>query len=598
MVSRTRPAPHEDQDRLERVLEASGLGLWEFDVESGDFHVDGRCARNLGYAPGQLDASWDTGVAIIHPDDAIRVSHIFEAHLRGETQTLEYETRMLTHARAWTWVAGRGRLVRGPDGQPTHVSGTLKNIDADHAARETLAQANLRLEALAQQLRHQALHDPLTGATNRRGFEQRLAQLLESARTGKREHALCYLDLDHFKVVNDTCGHVAGDELLRRLPALLQPLVRPDDVVARLGGDEFALLLEDCSLEQAARIAERVRDTVRDFRFAWQYRSFRLGASIGVVGLNAASPGPTSVLGAADAACYVAKDQGPNQVHVCWPHDLAIARRRGELRWVARLKAALDENRFRLHAMSIAPLAGGPAMHHELLLRLADTRGGLVMPGAFLPAAERYQLMPLIDRWVIEHAAGFLGQAAAREPQLRTHRFGINLTGESLRDPLLLEIVRETLARHAVPASMVYFEFTETAAIANLGAAVEFMRGLRDLGCRLALDDFGCGMSSFSYLKHLPVDFLKIDGSFIREVESNPVDQAIVRAVQAVGRQMGIPAIAEYVETEAIRDYLRGLGVEYGQGYAIARPVPVEEFLLPGEGALSRAATASSAAAV
>jgi diguanylate cyclase (GGDEF)-like protein/PAS domain S-box-containing protein len=577
MVSSLRPL-RDDQDRLERVLEASGLGLWELDVDTGDFHVDARCARNLGYDPARLQASWDTGVAIIHPDDAIRVSRIFEAHLRGDTPALAYETRMLTQDHRWTWVAGCGRLVRGPDGRPTHVSGTLKNIDAERDARRTLLLGERERRRLARRLRHQAMHDPLTGLANRRGFGHALGALLHSARTAGRRHALCYLDLDHFKVINDSCGHAAGDELLRRLPALLAPHVRGGDTLARLGGDEFAVLLQDCALEQAARAAGALRDAIRDFRFAWQYRSFAVGASIGVVEINAASQGAVSVLGAADAACYVAKDQGPNHVHVSWPHDLAIARRRGELRWVARLKTAIEESRFRLHFMSIAPLAGGPPSHHELLLRLADARGQLVLPGAFLPAAERYQLMPLIDRWVIARAAARLGAAVTREPALARHRFGINLSGESLRDPQLLAFVRDTLARHALPPAMLYFELTETAAVANLGAAAALMGGLRALGCQLALDDFGSGMSSFSYLKQLPVDFLKIDGSFIRDVVSNPVDQAIVRAVHAVGRQMSLPIVAEYVENEAIRDWLAALGIEFGQGYAFGRPAPLEEF--------------------
>jgi diguanylate cyclase (GGDEF)-like protein/PAS domain S-box-containing protein len=577
MVSSLRPL-RDDQDRLERVLEASGLGLWELDVDTGDFHVDARCARNLGYDPARLQASWDTGVAIIHPDDAIRVSRIFEAHLRGDTPALAHETRMLTQDHRWTWVAGCGRLVRGPDGRPTHVSGTLKNIDAERDARRTLLLGERERRRLARRLRHQAMHDPLTGLANRRGFGHALGALLHSARTAGRRHALCYLDLDHFKVINDSCGHAAGDELLRRLPALLAPHVRGGDTLARLGGDEFAVLLQDCALEQAARAAGALRDAIRDFRFAWQYRSFAVGASIGVVEINAASQGAVSVLGAADAACYVAKDQGPNHVHVSWPHDLAIARRRGELRWVARLKTAIEESRFRLHFMSIAPLAGGPPSHHELLLRLADARGQLVLPGAFLPAAERYQLMPLIDRWVIARAAARLGAAVTREPALARHRFGINLSGESLRDPQLLAFVRDTLARHALPPAMLYFELTETAAVANLGAAAALMGGLRALGCQLALDDFGSGMSSFSYLKQLPVDFLKIDGSFIRDVVSNPVDQAIVRAVHAVGRQMSLPIVAEYVENEAIRDWLAALGIEFGQGYAFGRPAPLEEF--------------------
>jgi len=567
-----------DQDRLERVLEASGLGLWELDVETGDFRVDARCARNLGYVEGGLQASWDTGVAIIHPDDAIRVSRRFEAHLRGETEMLEYQTRMLTQGRAWTWVAGRGRLVRAPDGRPTHICGTLKNIDAERAARGRWLLAERERRRLARQLRHQALHDPLTGLANRRGFEQQLAALLHSARRGQRVHALCYLDLDHFKVVNDTCGHAAGDDLLRRLPALLAPRLRPGDTLARLGGDEFAVLLGDCALGQAARIAGELRDAVRDFRFAWQYRTFAIGAAVGVVEINAASRGSASVLAAADAACYVAKDRGPNHVHVSYPRDLALARKRGELRWVARLKSAIEEDRFRLHYMSIAPLAGGPATHHELLLRLADARGALVAPGAFLPAAERYQLMPLIDRWVIARASAQLGAAVARQPALARHRFGINLSGDSLRDPQLLDGVRDALARHAVPPSMIYFEFTETAAIANLGAAVAFIHGLRALGCEFALDDFGSGMSSFTWLKRLPVDYLKIDGSFIRDVVHNPVDQAIVRAVLAVGAQLGIPAVAEYVENEAIRRCVQGLGVHYAQGHAIGLPAPLEAF--------------------
>ncbi|HUR39615.1 MAG TPA: EAL domain-containing protein [Verrucomicrobiae bacterium] len=574
MVSSAPRTLREDHDRLERVLEASGLGLWELDLASGEFCVDARCARNLGYEPERLDASWNTGVAIIHPDDAVRVSRLFEAHLRGQTATLRYKTRMLTEARTWTWVAGHGRLVRDATGRPTHISGSVKNIDAERAMRAQLAHT-------ARRLRHQSVHDPLTGLINRRGFEKRLSQLLQSARGHQRVHALCYLDLDHFKLVNDTCGHAAGDELLCQLPQVLRPVVRRPHALARLGGDEFALLLEDCPLDQAARIAEAARDAIRDFRFAWQGRFFAIGASVGVVGIDASTQGLGPVLGAADAACYIAKDQGSNQVHVSYPHDLAILRRRGEMRMVTRIKTALEENRFRLQYMSIAPLDGAiEPRHHELLLRMLDSRGELILPGTFLPAAERYQLMPLIDRWVIDHALRFLGEALKQAPGLAQHCFGINLSGESLRDSQLLDTIRQWLAQHAVPASMVYFELTETAAIANLGAAVEFMRGLKALGCQLALDDFGSGMSSFAYLKQLPVDYLKIDGGFIKDIVENPVDQAIVRAVQSVGSQMGIATIAEYVETPAIREALRTMGLHYAQGYAIAFPADLADFPL------------------
>ncbi|MGH9531596.1 MAG: EAL domain-containing protein [Terriglobales bacterium] len=441
--------------------------------------------------------------------------------------------------------------------------------------------------ALAHQLRHQALHDPLTGLMNRRGFEARLNELLASARSENRRHALCYLDLDQFKVVNDTCGHVAGDELLRQLPAVFTPCLRERDVVVRLGGDEFAVLLEDCPLEAASGIAQKLRDVVRDFRFVWQQRSFAVGASIGVVGITADNQGPVSVLGAADSACYVAKEQGPNHVHVSYPHDLAIIRRRGEMRWVARLRHAIEENHFRLHYQSIAALNapetathGASPTSHELLIRLADAKEGLILPGAFLPAAERYHLIYAVDQWVVDNAMRYLGQALRSHPELAHHHFGINLSGDSLHEEGLLSHIEQAFSRHGVPPGMIYFEVTETAAISNLSAASEVMRGIKRLGCRLALDDFGSGMSSFSYLKNLPVDYLKIDGSFIRDIVKNPVDQAIVRAAQAVGRALGIATVAEFVETTEILELLRGMGVGFAQGYAIARPAPLESFPL------------------
>jgi diguanylate cyclase (GGDEF)-like protein/PAS domain S-box-containing protein len=432
--------------------------------------------------------------------------------------------------------------------------------------------------ALAQQLRFQALHDPLTGLVNRRGFETRLQALIASAKSQGLRHALCYLDLDQFKLVNDTCGHAAGDELLRQLPKVLQPLVRSNDTLARLGGDEFAVLLEDCPLEQAARIAESLRNAVRDFRFVWQYRTFTVGVSIGVVGIGPDSGTLVSVLSAADTACYVAKDQGTNNVHVSYPHDLAVIRRRGEMRWVARLKAALEENQFRLVFESVQSCAvKTPANRHELLLRLLDSRGDVILPGAFIPAAERYQLMPQIDSWVISNGMRFLGELMALRPALREHCFGINLSGDSLRHSELLDIIRQALRDSGLPPSMIYFEITETAAIANLGAALELMRGIKQLGCQLALDDFGSGMSSFSYLKNLPVDFIKIDGAFVRDILENPVDQSIVRAVNSVAQQLGVKTIAEYVENRAIFDCIKAMGVDYAQGHGLSLPRPLEE---------------------
>jgi diguanylate cyclase (GGDEF)-like protein/PAS domain S-box-containing protein len=440
-------------------------------------------------------------------------------------------------------------------------------------------------EQLQEQLRHQALHDPLTGLVNRRGFEERLNALLDGARRDGSEHALCYIDLDQFKLINDACGHAAGDELLRQLPQALLALMRPQDTLARLGGDEFGVLLHGCTLEQAEGIAGSLRDAVQSFRFAWQHRNFAVGASIGVVALNAKSAGLVSALGAADVACYIAKEQGPNHVHVSHPHDLAVSRRRTEMRWVARLRQALEEDRFRLHFQSIAPLAGGEARGHELLIRLLDDDGKLVMPGAFIPAAERYQLMPALDAWVVRHLARSLGSLLQRCPALRQHRFGINLSGESLRDPNMPGDIRQAAARHGLPPQMLYFEITETAAISNMATAVEFIAGLRQHGFRFALDDFGNGMSSFAYLKHLPVDYLKIDGGFVRDLAANPVDEAIVRAINAVAQRMGIATVAECVEDARTMDLLRSIGIDHVQGYAVHRPRPLEELPLLFEAA-------------
>jgi diguanylate cyclase (GGDEF)-like protein/PAS domain S-box-containing protein len=448
---------------------------------------------------------------------------------------------------------------------------------------------------LQHQLEFQALHDPLTGLLNRRGFEKRSAELLARARGDGRHHALCYLDMDQFKVVNDTCGHVAGDELLRQLPAVLRRALRGSDIIARLGGDEFAILLEDCSLEAAGQVARQVREQVRRFRFAWQHRQFPVDVSIGVVGITPKTHDGAAVLAAADAACYVAKDEGASRVHVSYPHDLAITRLRGEMRWVARLRRAIEEDHFCLYYQPFAPLrTNAPPAHHELLVRLRD-KAGLVLPGAFLPAAERYHLMSGVDRWVVENALRTIGEVITAEPNWRGHRFGINLSGESLRSRELLGHIEQALVKSGAPPSSLYFEVTETVAVGNLAAAIAFMQRMRELGCHMALDDFGSGMSSFSYLKHLPVDYLKIDGAFIKDIVRNRVDQSIVRAACAVAQELGIATVAEHVEDAETIDVLRGMGVDYAQGYAIARPRPLEEFLAADQGAAARV-TASAGA--
>lgn len=429
-----------------------------------------------------------------------------------------------------------------------------------------------------EMLEQQALTDPLTGLLNRRGFEQELESLIADAQQQGISHALCFLDLDDFKLVNDSCGHSAGDELLRQLPEVIRPLVRGGDIVARLGGDEFGVLLRNCDLPDASAVAEKIRDAIRHFRFVTQTRTFTVGVSIGLVSISPSSEGREQILKEADAACYNAKDQGRNVVHVAYPNDLSRIRRRGEVRWAQRLRDALEHDRFTLHYQSLRALNAPPHApgYHELLLRLSDADGQAIPPGAFLPAAERHGLMPAIDRWVIEHGIAEIGAILrrCRSPQ----RFGLNLGSSSLTDLGLVDLVSDKLREHQVAASCLIFELRESATSLNLGAALEFMRELRELGCSLALDDFGSGVSSFSYLKNLPVDLVKIDGGLINGMLNDKTDSAIVQAIHDITRSMGIKTAAELVEDEATLSALRQLGIDYVQGYVIAKPRPLTEF--------------------
>ena len=428
-------------------------------------------------------------------------------------------------------------------------------------------------------LSYHAAHDALTGLINRREFERRLSELLVQAKHTHQQHALAYLDLDQFKLVNDTCGHAVGDRLLCQITFLLKEKVRDADTLARLGGDEFGLLLENCPLERAQQITQELLETVKDFRFVWQGHSFDIGVSIGLVPITEDSVTPAEVLSEADAACFTAKEKGRNRVQVYQPGDMEMARRHGEMQWVSRLHKAMDENRFRLHCQTIAPLNGDLAKHGEVLLRLEDEDGNLVPPMAFLPAAERYNLMPAIDRWVIGAALTAIGEYLRQQQDPRRLMCNINLSGASLGEPGLQSYIDEQLALHQVPPDTICFEITESVAIANLERAATFMHAMRQKGCRFALDDFGSGLSSFAYLKTLPVDYLKIDGVFVKDVAHDPVARAMVQAIHTVGHVMGIKTVAEYVENDRILAALREIGVDYAQGYGIAHPRPMEECL-------------------
>jgi diguanylate cyclase (GGDEF)-like protein/PAS domain S-box-containing protein len=427
---------------------------------------------------------------------------------------------------------------------------------------------------LNRRLSYQASHDILTGLVNRREFESRVERALRSAKAREAQYALCFLDLDQFKIINDSCGHAAGDALLGQVGALLKAKVRWRDTLSRLGGDEFGILLEACGLDDALRMAETLREAVRNFRFTWEDRVFRLGASVGVVPITADNEDVASVLSAADSACQAAKESGRNRVHSFAENDIELMRRRREMQWAARINAALEEGRFELYRMPIRPLQREEAgTHYELLLRMRDENGRIVTPDNFIAAAERYALTPAIDRWVIENTLRWL--VSDSDERERLSLCAINLSGQSLGDDKFLPFVIEQFQKSGIEASRICFEITETAAVANFSQANRFIQALKELGCKFSLDDFGTGLSSFGYLKHFPVDYLKIDGSFVREIVRDPIDREMVRSINEIGHLTGKQTIAEFAASDEIIEVLRGLGVDYAQGYGVGQAVPI-----------------------
>jgi diguanylate cyclase (GGDEF)-like protein/PAS domain S-box-containing protein len=430
---------------------------------------------------------------------------------------------------------------------------------------------------LHRALHYQASHDALTGLINRREFENRLTAAVETARqdAGCR-HALLYLDLDQFKLVNDTCGHPAGDQLLKQVTGVLQSRVRSGDTLARLGGDEFGILLQNCSLDQALRVAENLRQAIRDYRFIWQDGVLAVGVSVGIVEITNETPTVANVMSAADVACYAAKDQGRNRVQLYKPDN--VPERHREMHWVSKLTRACDEGRFELFYQPIVPIGANvlDREHFELMLRLRDESGALVAPAEFIPAAERYNIMPSIDRWVVRQALDRLVHRSGSG--VKPFTIAVNLSGTSLNDERFLEYLIAELTAHELTEGAMCFEITETAAIANLGNVVYFMRELKTRGCHFALDDFGSGLSSFMYLKTLPVDYLKIDGQFVENVTRDPVDRSMVEAISQVGKAMGIHTIAERVESPEVLAELARLGIGFAQGHHIAEPTSTSEF--------------------
>lgn len=517
-------------------------------------------ARQLGYEPDEL--SGRTIAMIYNKGDADSVIYSLGRRHIEDGDLHRRDVCLVCKDGTTIWVRETARVVTTSDGQRQVL-----------VVSEDISEAR----QLSSQLSHQASHDSLTGLVNRREFENRLRQLIDRVEEDEAEHALLYLDLDQFKIINDTCGHVAGDELLRQLSSMLKHKVRKHDTLARLGGDEFGVLVENCTLEHAERLAQNICDAVASFQFFWGVSSFRVGVSIGLVAITDMTKDFADVLSQADSACYAAKDLGRNRVHIYRENDAELARRFGEMQWVSRIESALEQDRFELYFQPIVPVTDirQSPKHYEILVRMRETNGEIVSPAAFLSAAERYNLMGRIDRKVVSLTLRWLSLHPDHHKQLEI--CSINLSGQSLMDDDFLDFIGQELEQWNVDPTKLCFEVTETAAIENLTKASSFIRSLKNKGCKFSLDDFGSGLSSFAYLKNLPVDYIKIDGLFVKDIVKDPIDYAMVRSINEITQVMGKKTVAEFVEDELILNALRNIGVDYAQGYYVGMDQPISK---------------------
>lgn len=518
-----------------------------------------------GMTPEQLYANPMSWLDPVHPADRVALEQAMRERTDSDFAEASLPDFRIIGADGRThWIQARAYPILDDSGHVVRVAGLAEDITERKSAEDTI--------------RFMAFHDPLTRLHNRPAFESRLRAAAN--RRDNQSHALLYIDLDQFKILNDTCGHTAGDQMLQGLTAQLQRAIPRDHILARLGGDEFGVLIENCALPEAEQAAQQVLDSIRAFRFAWGDKIFSVGASIGLVMVEGDRLPLSGLLSAADMACYAAKDSGRNRVHVYRDDDAVLRQREDEMRWVARLKKAVDEDGFMLHAQPIVPVQHDDQVsHREFLLRMLGEDGELVPPGNFLPAAERFDLMPTLDRWVIAKVLAYIGAKPAAPGSIAF----VNLSGQVLNDDGFIQHVLEHLQRNRIRPGSICLEITETAAIANLAKATRLIEALRDQGVLFALDDFGTGMSSFSYLKTLPVDFLKIDGFFIKDLFSDHMNPAIVEAITRIGHTAGLRVIAEWVEDDAALQHLRTLNIDFAQGYATGRPRSLKD--APGDGA-------------
>ena len=482
-------------------------------------------------------------------------------------------------------------LIRGNDNIPVHYSAAPISVGSNEHQGVVLVIRDVSQERqLQNRLAWKAKRDDLTGLFNRSEFRYRVEQALLDAKERDLEYALLYLDLDQFKVVNDSCGHHVGDQVLKQISTLLQSHLRAADTLFRLGGDEFGVLLEGCPPDQAYQVAEELCETVKSYRVTHRGNIFEIGVSVGLISLNADSGKPEEVISSVDSACYSAKDEGRNRVHVYKPSDGKHDRRLLEMAWIPRIRAALREDRFCLYAQPIVEVKNASQSsisHQEILLRMVNETGELISPGAFIPVAERFGLMPEIDRWVVEKVLSNYLQHFSKLKRPGGHAvvFSINLSGASLADPGLGRFILEKLEKYRVPPYCICFEVTETAAVTQIDNASQLIEQLKSVGCSFMLDDFGTGMSSFGYLKTLAVDYLKIDGLFVKDIIEDPIDCAMVKSINEIGHILGLKTVAEYVESSSVLERLCDIGIDYAQGFGIAEPrlltVPDKKKKLP-----------------
>ena len=556
----------EEKERAEVTLQSIGDGVITTDADGNVDYIN-PVAQNL--------TGWDMRSARGTPVSELMM--IVNEHTRATCENPV--VRCLKEGRVITLAENSVLITKDGDEIPIQDSAAPIRDRIGNIIGSVMVFHDVSKETrLFRQLSHQASHDTLTGLINRREFENRLMAALDVIHANREEtHALLYLDLDQFKVVNDTFGHTAGDALLRQLSDQIQLNIRSTDLLARLGGDEFGILLQRCSQERAIEVAEAIRGSIEGYRFEWQGSFTTVRCSIGVVLVTSENADVAGLMSSADVACYSAKDMGRNQVHFYRDSDASM--RHEEMKWVSRITSAVEEDRLELFFQPIIGIGKKDTdrrRHYELLLRMRDENGDLVGPDQFIPAAERYNLMSTLDRWVIHEALSELADRS--ECGQAKYTIAINLSGTSLSEDRFLEFVIDELEKQQLPEGAICFEITETAAISNLARVVHFMQALKKLGCKFSLDDFGSGLSSFTYLKNLPVDYLKIDGHFISNVAEDSVDESMVKAIHEVGSAMGIETIAERVETKKVLEKLGALGVEFAQGYYIARPASVSSF--------------------